>query len=159
MFYFPDYTFFVVMRVYKFIVIWSFNRCSASKSSDFFLAMSFFSLFSFLNQIRSLGKTVSTYILLNSRVHLISFSSSISSSVRARVWASLLPQATWTTRWPARALTHLGLSCVTLSPCPSLPYSPHPHVYSSPLEVMAALWLLPQAISLTLLFFVYITFT
>lgn len=43
--------------------------------------------------------------------------------------------------------TILGFSCVVLSPWPSLPYSPRPHVYSSPLEVMAALWELPQAIS------------
>lgn len=43
--------------------------------------------------------------------------------------------------------TILGFSCVVLSPCPSLPYSPRPHVYSSPLEVIAALWELPQAIS------------
>ena len=75
------------------------------------------------------------------------------SSVRARVWASLLPHATCTTRWPARVLTHLGRSCVTLSPWPSRPYSPQPQVYSSPLEVMAALWELPHAMSRTLLFF------
>lgn len=43
--------------------------------------------------------------------------------------------------------TILGFSCVVLSPCPSLPYSPRPQVYSSPLEVIAALWELPQAIS------------
>ena len=45
------------------------------------------------------------------------------------------------------------ITCVTLSPCPSRPYSPHPQVNSSPLLVMAALCELPQAMSLTLLFF------
>lgn len=38
---------------------------------------------------------------------------------------------------PAR--TCLGLSWVVLSPWPSRPYSPSPHVYTSPLEMMAAL--------------------
>lgn len=46
-----------------------------------------------------------------------------------------------------KVLTSFGFSCVTLSPCPSLPYSPSPQVYSSPLDVMAALWELPQAMS------------
>lgn len=44
-------------------------------------------------------------------------------------------------------LTSLGLSCVVLSPCPRRPYSPRPQLYSSPLEVMAALCELPQAMS------------
>ena len=43
--------------------------------------------------------------------------------------------------------TSLGLSWVVLSPWPSLPYSPRPQLYSSPLEVMAELWELPQAMS------------
>lgn len=34
-----------------------------------------------------------------------------------------------------------------LSPWPRRPYSPKPQLYSSPLEVMAALWELPQAMS------------
>jgi hypothetical protein len=50
-------------------------------------------------------------------------------------------------------LTCLGFSCVVLSPCPSLPYSPNPHVYRSPLDVMAALCELPQAMSRTRLDF------
>ena len=38
-----------------------------------------------------------------------------------------------------KLLTCFGLSCVTLSPWPRRPYSPQPHVYSSPDDVMAAL--------------------
>lgn len=45
-------------------------------------------------------------------------------------------------------VTILGFSCVVLSPCPNRPYSPRPQVYSSPLEVRAALWELPHAMSL-----------
>ena len=44
-------------------------------------------------------------------------------------------------------LTSLGRSWVVLSPWPRRPYSPRPQLYSSPLEVMAALWELPQAMS------------
>lgn len=49
--------------------------------------------------------------------------------------------------------TCLGFSWVVLSPWPSRPYSPSPQVYRSPLEVMAALWELPHAMSLTRLDF------
>ena len=35
--------------------------------------------------------------------------------------------------------TCFGLGWFVVSPCPSLPWSPWPHVYSSPLVVMAAL--------------------
>ena len=43
--------------------------------------------------------------------------------------------------------TCFGRNCVVLSPCPSRPYSPKPHVYRSPLEAMAALWELPHEMS------------
>ena len=43
--------------------------------------------------------------------------------------------------------TCFGRNCVVLSPCPSRPYSPKPHVYKSPLDAMAALCELPQAMS------------
>ena len=50
---------------------------------------------------------------------------------------------------PKWILTILGLGWSSLSPCPSLPYLPFPQVYSSPVEVMQALWAPPADIDTT----------
>lgn len=50
-------------------------------------------------------------------------------------------------------LTCFGLSWVWLSPWPRRPYSPRPQVYSSPVQVTAALCELPHAISRILFVF------
>mgnify|MGYP000659280305 CR=1 FL=1 len=47
------------------------------------------------------------------------------------------------------SLTILGLDWSSLSPCPSLPYRPFPHVYNSPADVIQALCAPPAAMATT----------
>src|SRR3989338_7723022 len=60
------------------------------------------------------------------------------SAVSATVWKE--PHATSTTRWFSRdPVTFVGMKRGSLSPCPSRPWNPTPHVKSSPASVMAQL--------------------